>query len=422
MNRERRKSNYFYLIGCGLILMLSGCAESKDVVRYDYVASHWTAERVTMDESVQRVDPKTILTQCEEQELVSEIEGEALTMLGIAYATRMPFTEQDGTTYAFTQVAYVEGESVYALCQSNHLEGYRAVKLKTRPDFLKDEEGIEVPMRPQIESGTDEARDALQRKDSIYEDGQGQKIRPFTETLMTISPSFNGTIEFGVGDEGIYHPYFDFAPYLVKHDTNVALGYDVLTNAPYMLLSHDGRYYGTYPIQDSDLVQGADHVSVRVLADETTLDPLQPFPLYELTFEIDGQNVTKTLSFRFQPNALLREPSEVEPESMVYLHRYPYEPNVSFHYPDAISLGHDAQERLLGALNEARPTKRVGESGAYNYLTLFQGNRGQQFELSYHKRSSKVDVYIEEIDTERQFKLTSEGAETFQDVFPQAFE
>ncbi|MGY0203356.1 hypothetical protein ACW7EJ_07130, partial [Acinetobacter soli] len=67
-------------------------------------------------------------------------------------------------------------------------------------------------------------------------------------------------------------------------------------------------------------------------------------------------------------------------------------------------------------------TKRVGESGAYNYLTLFQGNRGQQFELSYHKRSSKVDVYIEEIDTERQFKLTSEGAETFQDVFPQAFE
>ncbi|MGY0205532.1 hypothetical protein ACW7EJ_19260, partial [Acinetobacter soli] len=55
--------------------MLSGCAESKDVVRYDYVASHWTAERVTMDESVQRVDPKTLLTQCEEQELISEIEG-----------------------------------------------------------------------------------------------------------------------------------------------------------------------------------------------------------------------------------------------------------------------------------------------------------------------------------------------------------
>lgn len=421
MNRERCKTKYFYLIAFGLILTLSGCDESEDVVRYNYIESHWTAERVTMDEQVQQADPKTILTQCEEQELVSEIEGEALTMLGIAYATRMPFTEQDGTTYAFTQVAYVEGESLYALCQSNHLEGYRAVKLETRPDFLKDEQGIEIPIRPHIESAADEARDTLQRKDSIYEDGQGQRIRPFTETLMTISPSFNGVIEFGIGDEGIYHPYFDFAPYLVKQDTYVALGYDVSTNLPYMLLSHDGRYYGTHPIHDSDFVQGADHVSVRALVEEKTLDPLQPSPLYELTFELDGQIVTKKLSIRFHPNALLREPSEVEPMSLAYLHRSAYQPNVPFYYPDAISLGHDAHERLIEALNEANPTKRVGESGAYNYLTLFQGNRGQQFELSYHKRSSKLDVYIKEIDTERQFKLTSEGAETFQDVFPQAF-
>ncbi|WP_260564119.1 hypothetical protein [Exiguobacterium himgiriensis] len=417
-----RRLNKLYVSGIGLILLLTGCAASEDVVQYEYVASHWTAERMMMNESVQQVDPKTILTQCEEQELVSEIEEETLTMLGIAYATRMPFSEQDGTTYAFTQVAYVEGESLYALCQSNHLESYRAVKLETRPDFLKDEEGIKVPMRPQIESATDEARETLQRKDSIYEDGQGQKIRPFTETLMTISPSFNGTIEFGVGDEGIYHPYFDFAPYLVKHDTNVALGYDVLTNEAYMLLSHDGRYYGTYPIQDSDLVQGVDHISVRVLADEKILEPLQPFPLYELTLEIDGQVVTKTVSIRFQSNALLQEPSEVEPVSLAYLHRFPYQPNVPFHYPDAISLNQDAHTRLIEALNDANPTKRVGDSGAYNYLTLFQGNRSQQFELSYHKRSSKVDVYVKEIDSAQQFKLTSEGAETFRDVFPQAFE
>lgn len=82
----------------------------------------------------------------------------------------------------------------------------------------------------------------------------------------------------------------------------------------------------------------------------------------------------------------------------------------------------EAYDRLVEAIETARPSTKSGETEDYKYLTLLRGNLGQQFEVSYQQRSKKVDVYVKDVKTGEVFKLSSVGAETFQELYPQAFE
>ncbi|WP_396128018.1 hypothetical protein [Exiguobacterium mexicanum] len=42
--------------------------------------------------------------------------------------------------------------------------------------------------------------------------------------------------------------------------------------------------------------------------------------------------------------------------------------------------------------------------------------------MSYQQRSKKIDVFVKDVKTGEVFKLSSVGAEVFQELFPQAFE
>ncbi|TCI45772.1 hypothetical protein EVJ27_07855 [Exiguobacterium sp. SH3S2] len=408
------------LLWMGMLILTAGCSEKAEVVRYDHIDAHWQAERISSGSRETDVDAEGILKQCEASKLLSTIEGDHFTVLGMAYATRMPFIDNDAEVYAFNEVSYVEGDAVYAFCKSDQLEGYRAVALDTRPSYLKDKTGVEFPLLPTIELASQEVRDALHKPDAIYNDGQ--EVRPFLDTLYTISPGFNGGIEFGIGDGGVFFPYFDFGPYLAKFDSYVAIGYDISTNMPYLLLSQDGINYGMYALSDSDLVNGVDSLSVRSLSKGGKMDSMSPLSLYELTYETEGQTKTTTVSIRFKKSPLITETADTDAVSIGYVHKYMYEPGVSFNYPDAVSIRGQGYERLTEALETGTPSTKSGEAGEYMYLTLLKGNRGQQFELSYHKRSQKVDVFVKDMDTDEQFKLSSEGAKIFHELFPGAVE
>ncbi|TCI24401.1 hypothetical protein EVJ30_12165 [Exiguobacterium sp. SH5S13] len=409
-------------IGLSLFVLAAGCARDQEVVRYDVVEAHWTAEHITHDLEVQAIKAKDMLTYCEQGELLNDIEEDHLSLLGVTFASRMPFTEPDTETYAFNEASFVEGDAVYALCKSDHVEGYRAVKLEERPEFLKDETAREISLLPSVVSGTEEIRERLSREEAIHSYRQDLTIRPFMNSLYTISPGFNGSIEFGIGDDGVFTPYLDFAPYVVREDTHVALGYGTKTKTPYMLMSSDGIHYGQHSLNDGELLVGVDNLNVRTLLEGGTLEPLEPFPLYELTYESNGQKMTKTISIRFKPNPFITEPTDTDAVSIGYVHKYPYHPSVPFYYPDAVSIEGQGYERLTEALETGTPSTKSGEAGEYMYLTLLKGNRGQQFELSYHKRSQKVDVFVKDMNTDEQFKLSSEGAKIFHELFPSAVE
>lgn len=152
------------------------------------------------------------------------------------------------------------------------------------------------------------------------------------------------------------------------------------------------------------------------------MEPMTPYPLYDITVDVDGETVTKTVSMRYRPSALLTDAADSDEISVAYLHKYPYHREVPLPYPDAVNVSGKAYDQLVEAIETARPSTKSGEMEDYKYLTLLRGNLGQQFEVSYQQRSKKVDVYVEDVKTGEVFKLSSTGAETFQELFPQAFE
>ena len=410
------------LAAMSLLLMTAGCSEDADVIRYDHIEEHWQAERVTINSQEPVVNAEAILNQCEDGELLSELDGETFSILGMAGATRAPFITDDYDGYSFSEVTYVEGDAVYALCQSEQMDGVRAVVLKERPSYLKDEVGTEISFLPTVHVATANERAALHKPDAFYENGQD--IEPYPVTLMRISPGFSGTVEVGIGEGGHFNPYFDFSPNLTPFDLFIALGRDTETNMPYLLMSYggDGARYSASILQDTDLLNGADSLTFRRVHNGGTMEPMTPYPLYDLTIDVDGQKMTKTVSMRYRSNALLTDTANSNEIAVAYLHKYPYHREVPLPYPDAVSVSGEANERLVEALETASPSTKSGETKDYKHLTLLRGNLGQQFEVSYQQRSKKIDVFVKDVKTGEVFKLSSVGAEVFQELFPQAFE
>lgn len=413
------------LMALSLLWLTAGCSEDVDVVRYGHIEEHWQAERVTMNSQEPVVDAETILNQCEDKEGLAELDGETFSVLGMAYATRAPFMNDDYEGYAFDEVTYVEGDAVYALCRSERMDGqqgYRAVELEARPSFLKDEVSTEISFLPTVHVATENERASLHKPDAFYENGQD--IEPYPVTLMRISPGFSGTVEIGIGEGGYFNPSFHFLPNLRPSDVFIALGRHTETNMPLLLLSYGGdkARYSSSILQDADLLNGADSLTFRRIHNGGTMEPMTPYPLYDLTINLDGQMVTKTLSMRYRPNPPLTEIVNSDEVALAYLHKYPYHREVPLPYPDAVNVSGEAYDRLVEAIETARPSTKSGETEDYKYLTLLHGNLGQQFDVSYQQRSKKVDVFVKDVKSGEVFKLSSVGAETFQELFPQAFE
>ncbi|WP_396128019.1 hypothetical protein [Exiguobacterium mexicanum] len=364
------------LAAMSLLLMTAGCSEDADVIRYDHIEEHWQAERVTINSQEPVVNAEAILNQCEDGELLSELDGETFSILGMAGATRAPFITDDYDGYSFSEVTYVEGDAVYALCQSEQMDGVRAVVLKERPSYLKDEVGTEISFLPTVHVATANERAALHKPDAFYENGQD--IEPYPVTLMRISPGFSGTVEVGIGEGGRFNPYFDFSPNLTPFDLFIALGRDTETNMPYLLMSYggDGARYSASILQDTDLLNGADSLTFRRVHNGGTMEPMTPYPLYDLTIDVDGQKMTKTVSMRYRSNALLTDTANSNEIAVAYLHKYPYHREVPLPYPDAVSVSGEANERLVEALETASPSTKSGETKDYKHLTLLRGNLG----------------------------------------------
>ena len=403
-----------------LLWLTAGCSKDIDVVRYSHIEEHWQAERIAMHRQEPVVDAEAILNQCEDQERLASLDGETFSVLGMAYATRASFIDDDYDGYSFNEVVYVEGDAVYALCKSDRMEGYQAVELEERPTYLRDEIGTEISFLPTVHVATANERASLHMPDAYHENGQD--IESYPSSIMKITPGLSGVIEIKLGEGGFFNPYFDFSPNLRQFDVFIGLGRSVETNLPLLLMSHDGTHYSSSLLEDAELLNGADSLTFRRVFEGGTMDPLEQIPLYDITVDVNGQTVTKTLSMRYRPSPLLNDPANLDEIAVAYLHKYPYHREVPLSYPDAVSVSEEAYARLIEAINTASPSTKSGETKDYKYLTLLHGNLGQQFEVSYEHRSKKVDVFVKEMKTGEVFKLSSVGAETFQELFPKAFE
>lgn len=215
----------------------------------------------------------------------------------------------------------------------------------------------------------------------------------------------------------------------------IAIGYDKKTFRPYILYSFDGEFFMPNPIEFDELEDPESKentvfpdLEIKTVATARELNEGEDAPFYTFSYLKKGERVTETMSIRFLPGKLLKEGEEPDPMfedwlpveeagPRVIVHRNPYD-GESMEFAEYSEATKEEAKELFDIINEADPVDRHGEVADFRYLTLTDGWKGQVFEISYQKRSKKIDIYLTDPLRDQTFKLSSKGAEAFLDVFP----
>ncbi|WP_214794953.1 MULTISPECIES: hypothetical protein [unclassified Exiguobacterium] len=419
------------LLGASL---LSACGASDiEVIQLDYIENQWNVDSYTEEgEIVQINETKEVLKACE-GERTTELKGD-ITVYQTVFAGRkgvVPYMDP----YSMKVVTYLEGDERYAVCRESYTNQFVAQKIDSFPTFVNTNEGIEVQHLPRVEQAATMEQNNLLKAD--FAEIDGNRITPFLHTLLEIQPALFGELEIELGDKTTRHPIVQFEPRGIEMPTpQFAIGYDEKTLQPYTLYSFDRQYFMQRSFKFADMDdyesmenQGFEELSVDTIVEPGELKEGEAVPLYSFHYIKDGEPVTETMTMRYISGTLLKEgeePASIYEEWMhdsekgprVVAHRKPFDEN-ALTYPDFIEISTEESEQVMEVLKEAEPVGRKGEPADYRYLTLTEGWKGQEFEISYKQRSKKLDIYLTDPLRDQTFKLSSKGAEVFLDIFPE---
>ncbi|WDH77294.1 hypothetical protein PTI97_07185 [Exiguobacterium marinum] len=415
------------LVGCG--------TRETDVVQLDYMPEHW----VVRDLYSGRMDAKSetwashILGACT-GEPITQIEGDVTVFNSYALNRKVMISDYDQNNYKL--VTFLKGKQNYTICYDGDYSKMKLGKIDDLPDFLDLTSGVEVPHVPLIKVGTKEEEKVAEQSDpSEY---LGMPINLFEETMVHVTTPLNGTIGLTIGEQQGLFPISFIEPYNAQMGTaKIALGYnDKLKQAYFYFEATNGATsiqpfvvwdedeFGHEPIQFEGL-------QVERVLQTDTLDPGVKTPLYTFSYMKNGKRVKADVSLTYTKGEfatketideditanIIANPS-VPRGPFFFLHKTPLDGAATLEYPDTLrAVGIDMSD-LMNAFEEAEPVDRAGEVGDYPLLTIIEGWKGQEFQLSFKKRSKKVDVYVTDETRDQTFKLTSAGAETFFSYFP----
>lgn len=412
--------------------LLSACGASDiEVIQLDYIENQWNLESYTKEGEIVKIhEVREVLEACE-GERVTELKGE-ITTYQTVIAGRAGVSSVD--PYSMKVVTYLEGDERYVVCREDYTNQLMAEAIDEFPDFVNTSEGISVPRLPNLHQTSSSSKDKLMRTDELNIDEID--IIPFRNTLLEIEPALFGEIELELDGKATRHPLAQFGPTGIEMPhRQIAIGLDQKTSQPYILFALNERFV-FQPLQFEKLEDPAsreqkafDKLSVDTIVEPGELKEGEAIPIYTFHYMRDGESVTETMTVRFVEGTLLKEGEE--PDSMyeewmpvqedgprVVSHRKPFEGN-ELAYPDFIEISTEESEQVMEVLKEAEPVGRKGEPADYRYLTLTEGWKGQEFEISYKQRSKKIDIYLTDPLREQTFKLSSKGAEVFLDIFPE---
>lgn len=412
--------------------LLAGCGgEKPDVVNLSYVDDHWTVNKFIDDQPEALESVEEALEACT-GDLTTELKGD-LVVFDTVIANRHPMTDTSWE-YGFKAVTYVQGDESYALCRDMASSHVSVEILDSLPSFVDLTTGHPIQHHPSVRPADEAARLAIQDAEELKE--FENEVEPFLDTVMAFSPALNGEIELTVGDRPSQFPLFMFEPIMAgTEDVKLAIGYDSRDAKPYVLLLIADRYVSVNPLHTiNDPIRSEpmyDNLIVKRLPLNTELVPDKAYPLYEFNYTHDGETVTEIATITYRTSELLsteeRKRLEIEPEKeympfvpgpLVYLHQKPFNNDSTLTYPVVLRAAGNEMDDLIQAIDSAEPTKRLGDQGDYPFLTIIDGLKGQEFEVTYKQRSKKLDIYVTDRSTEETYKLTSEGSETFLSYFP----
>ncbi|WP_214823761.1 hypothetical protein [Exiguobacterium algae] len=417
---------------CAAILLTSGCVK-KDipVVALEDMTYSWTVEKITDDlETVKLSNADAVIDACT---------GERTTELGGDFTVYNPFLAHgsynmpEGGYHHIKVVSYVKGKEFYVLCQDETTYNLVAETIDEIPEFVDLASGKKMTNHPSLDTVSDSVRETFFELKDQY-DSTGQSILILEDSLIQLTPSLYGSIGFSLGEQGMEIQLIDFTPFSTDIDhIGLALGYDEETEQAYLLLSYGDRYFNSAPLEifsRADLMQTIPYIylSAKPVFTKDVLEPHVQTPVYEISYEQDGQPVTEEIRLTYRPGVFEEgqadRPAEQVPTykdegPLLYLHTKPFDDESPIRDSEMMRAAGTDVNALLEAISHAKPVSRAGDEQEYRYLTIFEGMKSQEFEVSYKQRSKKLDIYLTDAKREQTFKLTSEGAETFLSYFPE---
>ena len=415
--------------------ILSGCGgEEVNVVKLDHMPSQWDVR--DMNSNSFTTGPETwasdLLLACTDDP-VPQI-NEDVTVYH-SYVLNRKAMISDYDAHAYKLVTYVKGEQNYVICQDGFSPKMRVGLVEKLPSFVQPSEGVTIPSNPTIANGTPEQEESL--KESDYSDVFEDPVNLIDETMIQVTPSLNGSIHLTIGeDEGIF-PLSIIEPYHAQMGSmTIALGYDEQSKEAYIFAKSEGGLLSYDPIvlitkddysQPEQQPKQFEGLKVERVLQAESLEPGVETPVYTFSFIEDGKRVTKDVRLTYTDHEFATNESiEADIESnpavpsgpFVLVHKTPLNGKATIDYPNVLRAAGIDMSDLMDAIDEAEPVKREGEIEEYSLLTIIDGWVGQEFQLSFQRRSKKVDVYLTDPKRNQTFKLSSTGAETFFSYFP----
>lgn len=409
--------------------ILSGCGgEEVNVVKLDHMPSQWDVRDMNSFTTGPETWASDLLLACTDDP-VPQI-NEDVTVYH-SYVLNRKAMISDYDAHAYKLVTYVKGEQNYVICQDGLSPKMRVGLVEKFPSFVQASEGVTIPSNPTIANGTPEQEESL--KESDYSDVFEDPVNLIDETMIQVTPSLNGSIHLTIGeDEGIF-PLSIIEPYHAQMGSmTIALGYDEQSKEAYIFAKSEGGLLSYDPvvmISENDYWQPKQFEGLKVerVLQADSLEPGVETPVYTFSYMENGKRVTEDVRLTYTGREFATDESiEADIESnpavpsgpFVFVHKTPLDEKATIGYPNVLRAAGIDMSDLMDAIDEAEPVKRKGEIEEYTMLTFIDGWVGQEFQLSFQRRSKKVDVYLTDAKRKQTFKLTSEGAETFFSYFP----
>lgn len=420
------KRLFFTLCTVGI---LSGCSgEEVNVVKLDHMPSQWDVRDMNSFTTGSETWASDLLLACTDDP-VPQIHEDVTVYHSYVLNRKAMISDYDA--HAYKLVTYVKGEQNYVICQDGLSSKMRVGLVEKFPSFVQASKGVTIPSNPTITNGTREQEESV--KDSDYSDVLEDPVNLIDGTMIQVTPSLNGSIHLTIGeDEGIF-PLSIIEPYHAQMGSmKIALGYDEQSKEAYFFAESEGGLLSYDPVvmmSENDYWQPKQFEGLKVerVLQAESLEPGVETPLYTFSFIEDGKRVTEDVRLTYTDREFATNESiEADKESnpavpsgpFVFVHKTSLDEKATIDYPNVLRAAGIDMSDLMDAIDEAEPVKREGEIEEYSLLTIIDGWDGQEFQLSFQRRSKKVDVYLTDPKREQTFKLSSTGAETFFSYFP----
>lgn len=414
-------------IVCLMALGLAGCTnEDVDVLQLTYNPTSWDVASINHEYESEPIDDiEQVLKLCSSK--LEELPSGEMDVYNTIQAYKHPLSS-DSYTYFHQNVTFVEqGETKYAICREHFGNNLGALKLEAFPHFVDTTSSVKIESLPRLMPATPAVDAALQRAEEV----QMMDVTPIPDTSFQLTPTLTGVLDFEFKGHQSEYPIIAFNELLSK-PIQFGLIYEDATQRPVLIQQFHGDQTMTSELLFKELDDSnrnwpytTPNLTVERLPIDEQLEEGKSYPLYALTYEVDGQMTTDTLNvtYREATEELMDAETKKEFAAMregfeTFLHKRSPDEGEALSYPDIVNLSLEDATNLVEWIEAAQPTSQSGEVGAYPFLTISKNGREQTFEVSTKQRSKKLDIFLTDPKRDETFKLSSEGAELFVKLYP----